>query len=164
MFAGLRERLAVPLGGMALAFSSSLFGLSASLVVAFLELQLFHAQSEVQARTESLVVSNLLPFWQVQAPLSAQAAGPAVPHYVLALLQTTAEHLERVTLALERVPQREAGLERVVEATERLGAQVGVLGKTLERLEGDRTEELRNELRILTRTLAERDAVRAPQA
>jgi len=164
LFSGLRERLSVPLGGMALAFSSSLFGLSASLVLAFLELQLFHAQSEVQARTESLVVSNLLPFWQVQAPSAPGAAGPAVPQYVLALLETAGDQLGRVARLLEKLPDRDAAIDRSAEATDRLAGQVAALGKTLERLEVDRTEELRSELRLLTRTLAERDTARAPQA
>jgi hypothetical protein len=162
LLASLRERLSVPLGGMALAFSSSLFGLSASLVLAFLELQLFHAQSEVQARTESLVVSSLLPFWQSHAPaVGIAAAGPAIPQYVLALLEGAAERMERLARILEKLPDREAGLERLVEATDRLGAQVAGLGKTLERAEADRTGELRSELRLLTRTVAEREAGRA---
>lgn len=164
LLAGLRERLAVPLGGMALAFSSSLFGLSASLVLAFLELQLFHAQSEVQARAESLVVSNLLPFWQVHPTAGPAPAAPAAPQYLLALIETAGEQLGRVARLLEKLPDREAALERTAEATDRLGTQVGALGKTLERLELDRTEELRREFRLLTRALAEGDGTRAPQA
>jgi hypothetical protein len=45
MFEDLKTGLAAPLGGMALAFSSSLFGLSGSLVIGFLDLQASQAQN-----------------------------------------------------------------------------------------------------------------------
>jgi hypothetical protein len=45
VFDALREGLAAPLGGMGIAFSSSLFGLSGSLVLGFLDLQSNQAQN-----------------------------------------------------------------------------------------------------------------------
>ena len=45
VFETLREGLAAPLGGMGLAFSSSLFGLAGSLVLGFLDLQTSQAQN-----------------------------------------------------------------------------------------------------------------------
>jgi hypothetical protein len=45
LFDQLKEGLAGPLGGMGIAFSSSLFGLAGSLVLGFLDLQAGHAQS-----------------------------------------------------------------------------------------------------------------------
>ena len=45
VFESLREGLAAPLGGMGLAFSSSLFGLAGSLVLGFLDLQMSQAQN-----------------------------------------------------------------------------------------------------------------------
>jgi len=45
IFDQLKEGLAGPLGGMGIAFSSSLFGLSGSLILGFLDLQAGHAQS-----------------------------------------------------------------------------------------------------------------------
>ncbi len=155
LLTGLRERLAGPLGGMGLAFSSSLFGLSASLVLAFLELQLFHAQSDVHARVESLVVTRWVPLWQRGAPASgAEAPGAPAPEYIGALLETTAERLEAVTGQLERMGAREQEVAAVGAAVDRLGEQVRALGERLEQLEVDRTATLRGELRLLTRTVA----------
>src|SRR5829696_5305705 len=45
MFETLKEGLAAPLGGMGIAFSSSLFGLAGSLVLGFLDLQMSQAQN-----------------------------------------------------------------------------------------------------------------------
>jgi hypothetical protein len=45
MFDSLREGLGAPLGGMGIAFSSSLFGLAGSLVLGFLDLQSSQAQN-----------------------------------------------------------------------------------------------------------------------
>lgn len=45
MFESLREGLGAPLGGMGIAFSSSLFGLAGSLVLGFLDLQTSQAQN-----------------------------------------------------------------------------------------------------------------------
>lgn len=155
LLSGLRERLAVPLGGMGLAFSSSLFGLSASLVLAFLELQLFHAQSDLHARTESLVVTRWVPLWQRTAPPGADGPGtPPGPAYIGALLETSAEHLEAVTRHLARLAEREPDMAAVGAAVDRLGEEVRALGERLERLEVDRTAALRGELRLLTRTVA----------
>jgi hypothetical protein len=45
VFETLREGLAAPLGGMGIAFSSSLFGLAGSLILGFLDLQMSQAQN-----------------------------------------------------------------------------------------------------------------------
>jgi hypothetical protein len=162
LLTSLRERLAQPMGGMALAFSSSLFGLSASLILAFLELQLFHAQSDVHARMESLVVSELVPFWELGAGRHRSLGGEADRGYIAALLQNTAEHLERMAGQLDALRRGAGGADRLSEATQRLSEQLATLGGTLDRLETDRTAELRNELRLMTKTLsttlAQRDA------
>jgi hypothetical protein len=155
LLTGLRERLAEPLGGMGLAFSSSLFGLSASLVLAFLELQLFHAQSDLHTRVESLVVTRWVPLWQGSAPArEGPVAGPPVPEYIGALLEASAEQLEAVTRELGQAAARQQDLAAVGAAVDRLGEQVRTLGERLEQLEVDRTAALRSELRLLTRTLA----------
>ncbi len=157
LLSDLQNRLAKPLGGMGMAFSSSLFGLLASLVLAFMELQLFHAQNEVHAELESLVVSDLVPLWRDGDRRSAAdmpAAGKVVPDYIAALLETTAERLDRMTSQVERLVGKDDGADRVSERTAALGEQIAALRSTLEGVERERTEELRHELRILTRTLA----------
>ncbi len=52
MFDSLREGLAAPLGGMGIAFSSSLFGLAGSLVLGFLDLQSSQAQNRFYTELE----------------------------------------------------------------------------------------------------------------
>jgi hypothetical protein len=52
LFDQLKEGLAGPLGGMGIAFSSSLFGLAGSLILGFLDLQAGHAQSRFYIELE----------------------------------------------------------------------------------------------------------------
>jgi hypothetical protein len=52
VFETLREGLAAPLGGMGIAFSSSLFGLAGSLILGFLDLQMSQAQNRFYTNLE----------------------------------------------------------------------------------------------------------------
>ena len=52
VFDALKEGLAAPLGGMGIAFSSSLFGLAGSLVLGFLDLQAGQAQNRFYTELE----------------------------------------------------------------------------------------------------------------
>ena len=52
IFEDLKEGLAAPLAGMGIAFSSSLFGLSGSLVLGFLDLQAGQAQNRFYIELE----------------------------------------------------------------------------------------------------------------
>lgn len=164
LLTGLRERLATPLRGMGLAFSSSLFGLLASLILAFMELQLFHAQNDVHGRLETLVVGDLVPMWQrVRRPMAgtgtqlAMAAAPASPTYLHSLLDSTAERLDQVVRLLESQAQQD-GTRRLGEHVAGLNERIESLRETLETLERDRSADLRHELRLMARTLA-RDKV-----
>jgi len=156
LLVGLKEKLATPLGGMSVAFSSSLFGLLASLVLAFLELQLFHAQNNLHARLENLVVSDLMPLWHRPA---AGAAGTTAttPGYVTALLTTAGERLESVAGALESLTRDGLGVNRLNEQLGGLNERVESLRETLQTLEQDRTTSLRQELRMLARLLSKED-------
>lgn len=149
----LKERLAVPLRGMGMAFSTSLFGLLTSLALAFLELQFFHAQNDLQTRLESLVVSDLVPLWQTPAGF-ASGRETAPPRYIAALLQATAERLDRVTATLESNAQHDDGITRVAEQMGALGERIETLRNTLENLERDRTADLRHELRVIAHSLS----------
>ena len=78
--ANLRARLSTPLTGMGTDFATSLFGLVCSAALGFLELQLFHAQSAVTTRLETLVVTELLPVWQTPALIGREQ--PVAPRYL----------------------------------------------------------------------------------
>ncbi len=161
LLTGLRERLKEPLSGMGIAFSSSLFGLLSSLVLAFLELQLFHAQNNLQGRLELLVVSDLVPLWgreHAEGAPQPEAKSGVSPQYVSALVGETGERLEKLVDLLESQNSRENAAYRVTEQLSLLNERIESLRETLEHAEKDRTIVLRNELRVLTRTLGESDA------
>lgn len=152
LLAGLKEQLARPLSGMSTAFSTSLYGLLGSLIMAFLELQLFHALNSIQSRLEILVVSELVPLWQqgVARPMVASGTGTtADPRYQIALLQAVVERLDKVAASMESLSSQRDGGVRTAEQLGILNERLDTLRTTLEGVERDRTAELRHELRAL---------------
>ena len=98
VFTDLKAGLQAPLVGMGTAFSSSLFGLAGSLVLGFLELQASQAQNRF---------FNDLEDWLAgQTRLSGGGAGvdqdQAIPAYVQALLEQTADSLESLQRTIDR--------------------------------------------------------------
>jgi hypothetical protein len=163
VFEELKAGLQAPLAGMGTAFSSSLFGLAGSLVVGFLELQAGQAQNRFY---------NDLEEWLSElTKLSSGGIGTegdtSVPAYIQALLEKTADSLER----LERVmSQAEATrdstdrhLQKMADKLDRLGDSPALrnIDQTLGRIALDTAqgrsqmlEELRDEIRLLARTIA----------
>lgn len=92
MFGSLMEGLQGPLSGMGTAFSSSLFGLAGSLVLGFLDLQASHAQNRFFNELEDWL-SGLTRF-TVGRPVSDHE--PSEPAYIHALLEQTAETLDKL--------------------------------------------------------------------
>jgi hypothetical protein len=77
VFETLREGLAAPLGGMGLAFSSSLFGLAGSLILGFLDLQTSQAQNRFYTDLEDWLSTtvhdiSMEPVVATAAPLSPE--------------------------------------------------------------------------------------------
>jgi hypothetical protein len=151
LLVGLKERMAQPLDGMSIAFSSSLFGLLGSMVLAFVELQLFHAQNNLHAKLETLVVSDLLSLWH--KPARPESAAPTTPGYVTALLGNVAERMDRLTGLVESIVREERGISRLTEQVAHLGQRIESLRDTLDRLENDRTSAISNELRLIAKSL-----------
>ena len=98
VFGDLKSGLSAPLEGMGTAFSSSLFGLGGSLALGFLDLQAGQAQNRFYNDLEEWLSSL--------TRLSSGALGTdgdqAVPAYVQALLEQTAESLENLQRTLVR--------------------------------------------------------------
>jgi hypothetical protein len=153
MFAKLKGSIEGPLKGMSTAFGASLFGLSGSLVLGFLELQASQAQGrfhteleEWLARATSLSSSSLPP-----------GIGQSVPAYVEALLERNAEGVDGLVRALQRIEesrQSQAGsnatlVERLAALAETMRAQQNLLA---------RFTELSIELRGAVARLSERSA------
>jgi len=98
MFEDLKHGLERPLSGMGTAFSCSLFGLSGSLVLGFLDLQASQAQNHFYNDLEDWIAS--------QTRLSSGGAtidsDASVPAYVQALLEQTADSLENLQRVMTR--------------------------------------------------------------
>lgn len=98
MFNELKAGLEAPLAGMGTAFSSSLFGLSGSLVLGFLDLQTGQAHNRFYTELEDWL--------SAQTKLSSGTLNvegeQTVPAYVEALLEQTAESLENLQRTMAR--------------------------------------------------------------
>jgi len=192
VFDDLKEGLAAPLSGMGTAFSSSLFGLSGSLILGFIDLQATQAQNNFYNEMEEWLSG--LTRMNVQGASFQEGGGDdmSMPLYVQAMIQQTAENLERLRETVQRSEDGRAQLQfALTKLNERLGAlndrleeehQMilrmvdarggGVRGEgavehlrnldaKVERLLSDlgqgreqMTRELRNEIKMVSRTIA----------
>lgn len=147
MFAALKDNLKEPLGGMSTSFSTSLFGLASSLVIGFLDLQAGHAQNRFY---------NELEDWLSGMTRLASGRGleadASVPAYVQALLEQTADGLERMQrLVVEGERERHEGRQQLGELGQQLGRLADLLGREARERQAatDVQEELRGALRHL---------------
>ncbi len=175
MFETLKTRLDAPLSGMATSFSTSLFGLAGSLVVGFLDLQSGHAQNRFYNELEEWL-SNI-----TRLPSSgalSEGEGGSVPAYVQALLEQTAESMDRMQRsATEAERERQATGEQLGELNLQLGRLSDLMARESRDLSALATsqddlrglirqiaqhpaqanalsEDMRAELRLLSRTIA----------
>ena len=118
VFDNLKTGLERPLAGMGTAFSSSLFGLSGSLVLGFLDLQTGQAHNRFYNELEDWLSG--------QARLSSSTLSSdgeqGVPAYVEALLEQTAESLENLQRTLARgEDNRHLTMETLSELASKMG-------------------------------------------
>jgi len=157
MFEALKTRLREPLSGMATSFSTSLFGLGGSLVLGLLDL--------FAGRASNRFYSELEDWLSGMTRLSSGSIGmegeTSVPSYVQALLEQTADGLERMQRAIvENDRERRANNEQLAELNMQLArlseAQTELRGtlRQLAQQDGGMSEDLRAEFRLLSRTLA----------
>ncbi len=116
LFNQLKTGLARPLEGMGTAFSSSMLGLAGALVLGFMDLTAGQAQNRF---------TNELEEWLAGltrlSSSGVQDADGNVPAYVSALLEQTAENMERLQAILARGEDGRAETSRaLVTLTERL--------------------------------------------
>jgi hypothetical protein len=153
MFSKLKAGIEGPLKGMSTAFGASLFGLSASLVLGFLELQASQAQGRFHTELEE---------WLARATSLSTAGAAAetpqrIPAYVEALLERNTEGLDGLIRGLQRIEdsrhQTLAGnatlVERLAALAETVRAQQVLLA---------RFTELSIELRAAVSRLSDRSA------
>ena len=119
VFQNLKSGLSAPLTGMGTAFSSSLFGLSGSLVLGFLDLQAGQAQNRFYNDVEEWLSS----YTRLSSGAISMEGDQAVPVYVQALLEQTAESLENLQRTMARGEERNMQANNsLIMLTERLGA------------------------------------------
>lgn len=131
-----------PIQGMGTAFASSLFGLAGSLVIGFLDLQASRAQNRFYNEIEEWLSS--ISRLAAAGPATAGEDGEVSSAYVGALLEQTAETLDRLAHTLERhARQMDTTLQRFAEDN-RASNEEGV-------------RALRDELRVFIRALQARE-------
>jgi len=117
----LQQSLERPLSGMGTAFTSSLFGLAASLVVGFLELQSSQAHNRFMQDLEGWLAG--------MTKLSGGGVGSgdgegSVPAYIQALLEHTADSLDGLQRTLARNEEERQALN---DGLALIGERLGVL-------------------------------------
>jgi hypothetical protein len=171
-FVRLKNDLSQPLAGMATSFSTSLFGLASSLIIGFLDLLAGQVQTRFYLSLEEWLTGLALPSRQDGR---AEASGRA---YLEALLTQTAEGLEQMQAAiLEYDKTRREGVRQFGEFARQLARLNELMDQTLKEQQSSQIlqqelktvlqflanqeqqirvwpDELRTELRLLTRTLA----------
>jgi hypothetical protein len=118
MFEQLKTGLAKPLAGMGTAFSASMYGLSGALVLGFLDLTAGQAQNRFFNELEEWLAG----LTRLSSGAVAEGEG-AMPVYVQALLEQTAENMENLQRILARGEERtNQANQAVLTLTERIAA------------------------------------------
>lgn len=121
VFDELKTGLEKPLSGMAVAFSSSLFGLSGSLILGFLDIQAGQAQNRFYTDLEEWLTS--ITKFTSSGPAAISDGDQSVPAYVSALLEQTAESLDSLQRTLSRNEEkRHSGDAAMIGVSEKLAA------------------------------------------
>jgi len=136
MFSKLKNSIEGPLKGMSTAFGASLFGLSGSLVLGFLELQ----ASQAQGRFHSELEDWLARATSLSGPSLPSETTVSVPAYVEALLERNAESIDSLTRTMQRIEEARqsatAGnatlIERLASLAETMRAQQHLLARFTE--------------------------------
>jgi hypothetical protein len=175
MFDALKTRLQAPLSGMATSFSTSLFGLAGSLILGLLDLIAGRSSNRFYTELEDWL-SGITRLGS--GSVVGHEGETSVPAYVQALLEQTADGLERMQRAFgENERERRAGSEQLAA----LATQIGRLNELLAHqsrglnelaqsqvelrhslkalvpstpVRQDLNEDLRAEFRLLSRTIA----------
>ena len=136
IFAKLKAGIEGPLKGMSTAFGASLFGLSGSLVLGFLELQASQAQGRFHTELEEWLAGAT----RLSSGTLQTEGEQGISAYVEALLERTADGLDDLTRTLRRSEEgREqsaaanaALVERLSALTESMRSQQALLARLAE--------------------------------
>ena len=157
IFAKLKQGIEGPLKGMSTAFGASLFGLSGSLVLGFLELQASQAQGRFHTELEEWLAGAT----RLSSGVLQTEGEQGVSAYVEALLERTADGLDDLARTLRRSEEgREQAamasatlVERLTSLTESMRSQQALLARLAEQ-----SIELRGTVARLTERKPEADS------
>ena len=135
VFNEFKAGLLQPLSGMGTAFSASLFGLAGSLVLGFLDLQASQAEQNFYNELEEWL-SGITRLAVPDGGLPELGGGPALPAYLSALLQQTADNIDRLQQVVGRGEQERGALQAMVnQLNHNLAALADRLGRDQDMLE-----------------------------
>ena len=154
MFLSLKEGMKEPLNGMGTAFSSSLFGLSGSLILGFLDLQASQAQNQFYNDVEEWLSSmSLISSSRTTPSKSEKYQDEGVPVYVQALLEQTAESVDALQRTLGRGEDDKKKIaDNFTNLAEKMGAvadQIKNNQKMLQNASGGMDEATKDHIRNL---------------
>jgi hypothetical protein len=122
IFEDMKSGLAAPLGGMGIAFSSSLFGLAGSLILGFLDLQASQAQSRFYTDLEDWLSTTVRDLGVSEAPATAPRAAEVYPSGVVEEFAAAVDRFEQTMKSrggpLSGEPASMAGLTAIVHRLE----------------------------------------------
>ncbi len=140
LFKVLKLGLEQPLNGMGTAFSSSLFGLSGSLILGFLDLQSNQAQNrfynEVEEKLSERTKFSLLNLDQNDKKNLA-------PAYIESLIEVTTENLKKSTSVIDKQNTHQESLAKSISEINNLISENIELNKNIS-----------EEIRVLSKTIA----------
>jgi len=140
LFKVLKLGLEQPLNGMGTAFSSSLFGLSGSLILGFLDLQSNQAQNrfynEVEEKLSERTKFSLLNLDQNDKKNLA-------PAYIESLIEVTTENLKKSTSVIDKQNTHQESLAKSIsEINNLISENIGL------------NKDISEEIRVLSKTIA----------
>jgi hypothetical protein len=150
MFESLKQSLEGPLSGMGIAFSASLFGLSGSLLLGYLDLRAGQAQSRFFNELEDWLSGQT----RISSGGSLIEGDQPVPAYIQALLEQTAESLGELQRTIGRAEdnrhQQGANFKLLADQIGQLNDQLRTEQQVMQRL-----ADSQGELRMFMQRLGE---------
>lgn len=147
VFDALKEGLAAPLGGMGIAFSSSLFGLAGSLVLGFLDLQSSQAQNRFYTELEDWLSANV-GISETGGAVALGGGGDAAElRVVIERLRTAIEEMgsgRSATSAMANLAEAIQGLVQHVRTEQQMIREWADM-------QGEQNREIKRLLELLTR-------------
>ena len=140
LFDLLKQGLEQPLGGMGTAFSSSLFGLSGSLILGFLDLQ----NNQMQNRFYNDVEEKLTEFTKFSfMTMEDDEKNNLSPAYVEALIEVTTENLKKSTSVIDKQNKHQESISKSIYEVNKFLSESTSLNT-----------EIRDEIKILSKTIS----------